>query len=521
MNVKQKHIIQKVFLEVNINSVQKAHYIENNVNVFLQNELFPRLEELFDEYSLPNEIVRFDSLDIDISVDNWENTNAIIFEFGNHVENNLKINVDFRSNTTEVLDSFSEHKDLEKGQLQKRSGRNLNVPGLKQVSLLDSRQATFLFFIENGYLPWFGKPEYLNELAEVEIWNETFLNKNFPDSLNQLLFQSESAIERFVIQVPQENIFSFLQKISSDFAENKKRITQLLTGIANELKVFFLTFLIRLSVSTEISFWINSLEKFLLQFEKKKLNIEERTLFLAELKDVIVALLYGSKTEEVVFIKEKFKVFIERESNELLNENNAALPIKIIDKKEQKDKVLVHFESSTETTFFENRMNEITLKNAGLILLHPYFKSFFENLNWLAKNGEIKENCRTLAVQTLHYLATGTEDFWEFNLILEKWLCCVPLKMPIQKETLLTRVIKDETTVLLKETIKNWPALKNTSPDGLRQMFIHRDGKLIQKENNYKLIVERKAQDLLLAKLNWSISVIKLSWLEPLLFVEW
>ncbi len=83
-----------------------------------------------------------------------------------------------------------------------------------------------------------------------------------------------------------------------------------------------------------------------------------------------------------------------------------------------------------------------------------------------------------VAVQSLHYLATGHEKFFEGNLVFEKFICGIPLKIPVQKESLVTDDIKDEVQVLLKEAIRNWPALKNTSPDGLREMFIHRDGKL-------------------------------------------
>jgi hypothetical protein len=93
--------------------------------------------------------------------------------------------------------------------------------------------------------------------------------------------------------------------------------------------------------------------------------------------------------------------------------------------------------------------------------------------------------------------------------------------MPVLQKSLLTEQIKEEAIVLLKEVVKNWPALKNTSPDGLRQMFIQRNGKLIQKEDNTKLIVERKAQDVLLEKLNWNISMIKLPWFSKILFTEW
>jgi hypothetical protein len=121
----------------------------------------------------------------------------------------------------------------------------------------------------------------------------------------------------------------------------------------------------------------------------------------------------------------------------------------------------------------------------------------------------------------MHFIATGTENVFESSLVFEKFLCGVPLKRPVQQESLLTESIKTEANDLLTEVIRYWPALKNTSPDGLRQMFIQRDGKLIQEEAKYRLIVERKAQDVLLDKLSWNISVIKLPWISKILFTEW
>ena len=126
-----------------------------------------------------------------------------------------------------------------------------------------------------------------------------------------------------------------------------------------------------------------------------------------------------------------------------------------------------------------------------------------------------------LAVQSLHYLATGNENEFEGNLIFEKFMCGVPLKTPVQKQSQLTEQIKNEANELLTEVVRNWPALKNTSADGLRQMFIQRDGKLFQEEAKYRLIVERKAQDLLLESLSWNIAVIKLPWISNILFTEW
>jgi hypothetical protein len=118
-------------------------------------------------------------------------------------------------------------------------------------------------------------------------------------------------------------------------------------------------------------------------------------------------------------------------------------------------------------------------------------------------------------------LATGDENVFEGNMIMEKFLCGVPLKIPVQKMSLLTESIKNEANELLSEVVRNWPALKNTSADGLREAFIQRDGKLIQEDTKYRLIVERKAQDVLLERLSWNISMIKLPWISKLIYTEW
>jgi hypothetical protein len=118
-------------------------------------------------------------------------------------------------------------------------------------------------------------------------------------------------------------------------------------------------------------------------------------------------------------------------------------------------------------------------------------------------------------------LATGNENVFEGNLVFEKFLCGLPLKMPVEKQSLLDDTIRNEAEVLLKEAITNWKALKNSSPNDLRQLFIQREGKLMQKENQYNLVVERKAQDALLERINWNISMLKLPWRKELIVVEW
>ncbi len=278
------------------------------------------------------------------------------------------------------------------------------------------------------------------------------------------------------------------------------------TVLKDNLRVSYLRFLINVSLFDEKRKWLPTLKSLYLTISEneKQLNRFAGFPFVSEFKELMGKIVSEKGITD-------FKAFEIQ-----LTSTPDAESVLVSDDSEFQQK-----NKKYKPRFIENETTEIAIKNAGLILLHPFIKNFFKRLDLLGANGWVKPDKLDIAVQSLHYLATGNENFFEGNIIFEKYLCGVLLKIPIPIESQLTENIKDETKILLKEVIKNWPALKNTSPDGLRQMFINRDGKLIQKENNYKLIIERKAQDVLLDKLNWNISIVKFPWNKELLFVEW
>jgi len=74
------HIIEKVVVEINTSEVKTANNIKNNIDVFLKKEIFPKLEKLFQKYDIPNAVVRFQKLNIDLNVKDWENKGQIKFE---------------------------------------------------------------------------------------------------------------------------------------------------------------------------------------------------------------------------------------------------------------------------------------------------------------------------------------------------------------------------------------------------------------------------------------------------------
>ena len=115
----------------------------------------------------------------------------------------------------------------------------------------------------------------------------------------------------------------------------------------------------------------------------------------------------------------------------------------------------------------------------------------------------------------LDYCVYGIEeDFIEQRTVLNKILCGkLPHEMLII-ENKLTKNQKLQAEEMLVAAIKNWNVLKSTSPDGLRDGFLQREGVLKKSGADWELHVERKTIDILLEKLPYPLSIIKLPWMK-------
>jgi hypothetical protein len=161
------------------------------------------------------------------------------------------------------------------------------------------------------------------------------------------------------------------------------------------------------------------------------------------------------------------------------------------------------------------------VKSSGVVLLHFFLAPYFEDLKLLADGKFVSEKAHQRAVLLLHYLATGETEAAEFELALQKILCGYPMEDTLPASVRLTKREKAESDKLLNAVIDYWTPMKNTSIAGLRGTFLQRDGKLTPKENGWLLTVEQKTVDILLGKLPWGFSTIRLSWMDEVLNVDW
>lgn len=158
------------------------------------------------------------------------------------------------------------------------------------------------------------------------------------------------------------------------------------------------------------------------------------------------------------------------------------------------------------------------INNAGLVLVAPFLPTLFERTH-IAVDGSIQHPGE--ALQMLAYLDLGEDGQYAVDLNLYKVLCGIEIRERIHLPYSLTQSLREACDEMLEALIGQWPVLKNTTPNGLREAFFHREGKLEYDLNGYCLSVENKAQDILLGHLPWGIGVIKLPWMPRPIYTDW
>lgn len=167
-------------------------------------------------------------------------------------------------------------------------------------------------------------------------------------------------------------------------------------------------------------------------------------------------------------------------------------------------------------------VQELYVSHAGIVILHPFLAQLFENLRYTDRTGcFVSQDARSRAVHLLHYLAVGAEEPEEDETVLFKCLCGMETRTPLVRRLRLRNEECDEADRLLIETIRHWDKLGNTSPQGLREGFLEREGKLTPRRRGWILSVERRSIDILLDYLPWSLSVVRLPWRDSPLYVDW
>jgi hypothetical protein len=170
------------------------------------------------------------------------------------------------------------------------------------------------------------------------------------------------------------------------------------------------------------------------------------------------------------------------------------------------------------------------IANAGLVLFNPFLPRFFERLGLLTPASDDGPptiqglEARSRAVHLLQWLVDERLETPEPDLALNKVLAGIDLTEPI----LPGHAASDDDLAiaqgLLEAVIQHWPPLANTSPAGLRETFLQREGRLelpTMEDNRWTLVVQRRTVDILMNQMPWPLSPVRHRWMPAPLFVDW
>jgi|SRR5687768_4811399 len=147
MRISNKHIIQKQFIEVEMQNAPDAFAFRNRLGELYYQRILPALEDMFDEIATEHRSIRKDSLIIDLGVISSKNWEEVFVDGAIHkIKESLML-----GNDATVIDdkSFAEPK----------SDTHSNI------------EEIFLYFLHNGFLPWYVAHDY-NLKNELAIWME-------------------------------------------------------------------------------------------------------------------------------------------------------------------------------------------------------------------------------------------------------------------------------------------------------------------------------------------------------------
>ncbi len=534
-----RHLIGKQVLELEIASSKNAYALQQKVSEFVWKELSAKMSVLFDSMITEDQVLSIDLLEIDLG-------EIAIEDIGTARMSNLII-------------SLLEEK------IREKLGNHLYKE--KYYGSKGNRQSQKLFDYKNGFSAK-GENQYKN--LDNEISNQ---RENTPQLLRRYYFEAwlywlhKGTFSSYSI-VPEDNwIILVLETLGTDI-QAVTQLEQILKKYPIALRRLIvqhsskeLRSIVELYTGYAQKEFIQILKEIKLNFNDKQLTIFNNTQISLRALEIKI---WEKVYELVIFKRLKCKssvIGVEvikflLEENVILTNNLQRLVSKTQNKNKSKnrnvdqyntlkrllkdDSVLKAMRLKSED-FIENKtlekfikndgdhlISEIKaiespqyFKNAGLVMLHPFFNHLLKKINFIKEEKFISFETRSKAVLLLHFLATGEEHPKEYEMVLPKFLCELPVNAPIDRSICLSKKEKEEANTLLKAVIEHWGAIGTASPDGLREGFLKREGKLEKEETGWKLFVEQKTIDILLDKLPWSISIIKLPWMKEMLKIEW
>lgn len=490
------HIVQSLVFDIELPHQAMAANIQDRISLLTEKRLTTILDSLLSEVDDNDQNIVIDKLTLDIG----ELTNDESFE--DLIEDQLK------NTLREYLNEQLTNPSL--------SSSHITVHNVND-SLLES----LIFFLKSGHLPWSVQHEKFNDLNKLF----TELQQSESQAIRQILEQikkDSNALYRLVVNLNDKLIKEIIKQ---HLLINTRQLDNLISDM--EFVIHYLE-----------SFNLNPIKKqaisqFLLsQVEATSLD----NIFESWLDSEISPILNKANDQQLFLIKQS-PVKIDHQ-NQVAKIAKNIFHHWLTEKINKTHSLPIDTKNSTHTIPKDSHNNLIQsidedeaikpphinhwfIKNSGLILLWPYLGRYFKAIGLVDKGKFIGINEQQKALYELEYLIHGANEFREYDLVLNKVLCGIEITATIDPELKTGAIDPEAAKDLLNSAIKNWPLIANTSLIGFRKSFLSREGKLIEHEKHWQLIIDRKGYDALLDQLPYSLNAIKLPWMNKPVYVEW
>lgn len=535
----QKHIIRKQLIELECANRSDGFHVQQEVGQLCRDSVQPAMEKLFDQLTSADTVLSFGRVEIDLG---YIQKDKLRSEFSERLLNRLEqILLDFEIGATGGAPSFPGFS---------QGARTTEQPFAEKKPALRAELENLLFFLENGFLPWHADPQGFasidSRLSDPVAFSRACLEfPEFARRLYDLIRRDRQAFQRLLQGYSPEFQRRVFESLTDELTEEKalslSAITFLLDAIGRAswapVSIHSETseLLLRLVLFRQETLELQALGAFFRRLAGR-LNLEFTEMIDRVRRQVQDREIPDSSprfTEGLIILerlqenhggsdppekKSGISPHPHRETSpggeNLQESTRPQLP-----GEEQSEKVI-----DDDHDHRNRRISEevIYIENAGLALTHPFFLELFTSLKFIRDKEFASVLDREKAVVLLEYIARKEENPDEFTLCLNKILCGMELKFPVDsRHIVLADAEKEEADKLLGAVVGHWKALRGSSIDALRANFLLREGKLTSRNGEWQLQVEHKPQDVLLNQLPWGISLIKLPWMPGALSVEW
>ena len=383
----------------------------------------------------------------------------------------------------------------------------------EQNEKLDLNFKDLIYFVEFGSIIIKKEKIYEKDFLKIiknMFENNFFLLKKYVHSWSKNQFKISRFIKileatnglNIIKPLIHVNFESYLKIFDSLIKKTNLNITKLI--IDKKLKLKYLDILKKQN---------KLFSYFLLKiWSKNNFIVESPSIFV---KKIILNILKENQIDIENLYKSLEKI---NSTNDKLERNILNDFIKILNEKNYIKKKR-EIKDSSEELISNDLEDGVTVFNSGLVLIWPYLYALFSKLGYVSEEKYINDLSKNKAIISTIFLVTGRTKVKNENLLLNKILCGIDYDFLVDSSIELNEFEIETCNLALKSVINRWEKIKNIND--LRRWFLQREGLIIEKKDEFNLIVKNKPQDALIKFIPWGFMMIKSKIMKKRITINW